>query len=253
MQKPRLDGNGVPILSHEGIELRTEKLLEVLAPTCLSEIVGTPIAAIAEKLSRERGLIIVPQASLGSIGGRKIRGCCDINSGTVYVDDCLEPGSAKFNFTLAHEIGHFLMHRNVLPSALNAESDPLIKDIDRDLVFNQLESDNPRSLIEWQANKFASSILLPRKIFPKAVIFVQKELGVSRNIGKVYLNARNDPDYKNLVDALSLIYRVSSSVLRIRMQELNILVDKTSFFRQESAVKTANEALTDLFNSWGLE
>lgn len=253
MDKPRLDGNGVPILSHEGIELRTEKLLEVLAPKCLSEIVGTPIAAIAEGLTRERGLIIVPQANLGSIGGRKIRGCCDINTGTVYVDDCLEPGSHKFNFTLAHEIGHFLMHRKVLPSALNTDSGPLIKDIDRDLVLNQLESDNPRSLIEWQANKFASSLLLPRKTFPKAVIEAQKELGLSRNLGKVYLNARNDPDYKHLVDNLSLIYRVSVSVLRIRMQELNILVDKTSFFRQDLAVKTTNDALMDLFNSWGSE
>lgn len=245
MPKPKLDSNGVPVLSHADIEERPEVLLSVLAPACLEEPLATPIAAIAEKLVERRKMKLNIRANLGHLAGRKVRGCFDLKSKTVCIDRCLEPGSGQFNFTLAHEIGHFLMHGDVSPKAIGLKLSEVIEDGDRDLLLNQLVSDNPRTLIEWQANKFASCLLLPKSTFLTAIENEQKKMGINRNIGKVFIG-KNDADYSRLIQELGLIYQVSRSVLRIRMQELGVLNSQKP--ARPHTAKTVNDVLINLFN-----
>ncbi len=220
----RLDGNGIPILSRTEIEVRTERLLDAFEPRCLTEPRATPLAAIADRLRTKHGAKFVFRADLGVRKGRQIRGCFDIQSRTIFIDKSLPEREPRFNFTLAHEIGHFVMHRNVDPIVLRGTT-KRIEDNDRDLILDQLQSDNPRSWMEWQANKFASSLLLPRATVLNAVITKQKELGVTRSLGKIYLDrqAGNYRDFKELLDNLLFIYQASYAAIRIRLRELNIL------------------------------
>lgn len=105
-----------------------------------------------------------------------------------------------------------------------------IQDDDRSLVLDQLECGNPRSWLEWQANKFASSLLLPRKTVPGFVLAKQKERGVVGNLGTLYLDRQsgNVEDFYAIVKEMEFIYQVSRSAIRIRLRELNILEDNAN-------------------------
>lgn len=60
----------------------------------------------------------------------------------VYDGACL--GKGRDRFTLAHELGHLFLHRNIALARVNSNDPPLI-------YMNS----------EWQADKFASYLLMP--------------------------------------------------------------------------------------------
>jgi hypothetical protein len=220
----RVDSNGIPVMSRADIERRAELFLQFFDAECLRLPKATPIATIAARLRDEYGVTFIFNAQLGaSSAGYKYRGRIHVPSRTIYVDESLPIGGHRFNFTLAHEIAHFVLHRRVTLSAADGKDGPDILDTSRDLILDQIQSDNPRSWLEWQANTFAASALMPRTTVPAAVVTKQRELGVTRNLGQVYLDRHNHSDFRTVLDYLGFIYQVSRATLRLRLGELNIL------------------------------
>lgn len=81
--------------------------------------------------------------------------------GIIYNDSISSAG--RINFTLAHEFGHYLLHRFTNPEGMKCSQ--------RDVV----QWDSPYGQIENQANRFAATLLMPlddfrRQIDPKAKI-----------------------------------------------------------------------------------
>jgi len=81
--------------------------------------------------------------------------------GIVYNDALTSPG--RINFTLAHEFGHYLLHRMVYPQGIQCSA----QDVAR--------WDSPYGQIEHQANLFAANLLMPfddfrRQIGPRAKV-----------------------------------------------------------------------------------
>ncbi len=231
MAKFRLDEFGIPKISRSDLEMRVESnFLSHFAPDCLKQAKATPIASIAMQLKEKFGLKLDLQADLGHRDGKKVRGCYSLDARRISIDQSLEPGSPPFNFTLAHEIGHFVLHRQLTPVMLDRIDGNTIQDDDRSLVLDQLECGNPRSWLEWQANKFASSLLLPRKTVPGFVLAKQKERGVVGNLGTLYLDRQsgNVEDFYAIVKEMEFIYQVSRLAIRIRLRELNILEDNAN-------------------------
>ena len=253
MKNVKLDPNGIPILSRTDIEVRTEGFIRAFEPRCLDEPRATPIAEISLRLMERHGATFIFGQDLGTVSGRKIRGCFHLPSKTIFIDKTLEEGGPRFNFTLAHEIGHFVMHRHVKRAVLGGNNRDKIEDNDRDLVLDQLQTDNPRTWLEWQANKFASSLLLPRSTLPNAVLMKQKELGINRNLGRLYLDrqAYSYRDYREVMEYLIFIYRVSASAIRIRLRELNILEEASLIPGfSPSGPEPIQAALRRIFDSW---
>ncbi len=187
----------------------------------------TPLHVICDRLKNEFGVIFAFEADLGnSPKGYKYRGRFHIPSTTVLIDKSLPMGSPRFNFTLAHEIAHFVLHRKIEFSVVKGEEEKQISDTNRHLILDQIQSDSPRDWLEWQANKFASSILLPRFTVPMAVENKQRELGV-RRVGTIFHD--NQPDnriaYHQTIEHLVGIFITSKSAIRLRLRELNILVE----------------------------
>ena len=253
MKKFKCDKYGVPILSRTDIELRVEGFIKYFDEKCLLEPCLTPLASISKQLKEKYGVSFVFGQDLGmSEEGYKYRGRFHIPTKTIYIDSSLEYGEPRFNFTLAHEIGHFVLHRNISPSILKDDIDE-IRDTSRDLILDQIEGDNPRTWLEWQANKFASSLLLPRRTIPVAVINKQKEMGVNRQVGTIYLDRqqKNNSDYYEIMETLVTIYQVSKSAIRIRLRELNILVEtKMEESFNGGGPKHINDALLKILGSF---
>lgn len=82
--------------------------------------------------------------------------------------------------------------------------------------------------MEWQANYFASCILLPRSTFiPDFMGAIQKRNITDRGFGLLFVDSQrcNQTNFYVVTDELRLIYRVSRSVIKVRLEALGLLTD----------------------------
>ena len=228
MRKPNLDKNGIPVMTRTDIEERTESFLRFFDADCLDRPKFSPLDTICCRLSEEFEVKFIFDAELGdSPEGYKYRGRFHIPSKTIFIDNSLPIGSPPFNFTLAHELAHFVLHRKIDRKIITSEKDDQISDTKRQLILDHLQSNNPKEIMEWQANKFASSLLLPRLTVPIAVVKKQQEIGINRRLGFIFLDdqPRNKDDFSKIMEHLGCIYMASKTAIRYRLRELNILIE----------------------------
>ncbi len=133
-----------------------------------------------------------------------------------------EPSHNKFRqrFTLSHELGHFLLKHNMYMSGEYClESD---FDIDQPMSFSFKDI----SRMEWQANYFASSLLLPKdKLIEDFYEIAQRMDLTNRGFGHLYLDSQpcNLRSFLRVTDILKEKYGVSRTVVKIRLKGLDIL------------------------------
>lgn len=75
--------------------------------------------------------------------------------GIIYNSAISSPG--RVNFTIAHEFGHYLLHRKELPDGISCSSEDMVK------------WDSEYGQIEQQANEFAATLLMPRDDFDRKI------------------------------------------------------------------------------------
>jgi hypothetical protein len=75
---------------------------------------------------------------------------------------CDPASSKRLNFSVAHELGHFYMHRDVYGNCK-------FSSIDQWLDFVEKVSPPEYQKIEWQADEFAGQLLMPAPILAKAL------------------------------------------------------------------------------------
>jgi len=111
------------------------------------------VAALAQDFSRQ----VFPEAPISMVGGLNLskgvegmlmpRPDGSGQWGIIYNESIRSAG--RRNFTLAHELGHYLLHREAHPGGLQCTS------------RNMADWDNARNGIEAEANTFASYLLMP--------------------------------------------------------------------------------------------
>lgn len=111
------------------------------------------VAALAQDFSRQ----VFPDAPITMVGGLDLskgvegmlmpRGDGSGEWGIIYNESIRSAG--RRNFTLAHELGHYLLHRQLHPSGLKCTN------------RNMADWDDSVTKIEGEANTFASYLLMP--------------------------------------------------------------------------------------------
>lgn len=145
----------------------------------------------------------------------------------------------RYNFTLAHEIGHWRLHRHYFLG--NAKQMNLFDDGSRipDVVCRSTERKKP---IEWQADAFAANLLMPRSLVFQA--WNEFRDGDDREVAMVDLRpkyeqrtlyhrgdvaittAERDLAIKeNFAAPLAERFQVSREAMRIRLEELKLFVE----------------------------
>lgn len=247
------DTNGVPILSRINIEELSEKFILEYNKDFFERPEATPILTICEHLKKNFDLNLVVNIDLGfSPEGYKYRGRFNISTTTIYIDKSLEVNDPRFNFTLAHEIGHFVLHREINCNILKEEENDEILDTNRQLILDHVKSNNPRDWLEWQANKFASSLLLPRKTVPMAVIEKQTELNITRRIGQIYLDNQkeNKLNFYYISEYLYKIFETSKASIKLRLKELNLLIETdTGISPSSNKIVSARQAMVSMLKN----
>lgn len=148
--------------------------------------------------------------------------------------------SARERFTLAHELGHFILghskymvEEQCLELALDVLNPPRIgvKDISR---------------MEYQANVFASCLLLPRQEVVASFFMAVENLGVrNKGFGTLYVDNQicNLQNYYRVTASLMTEFSVSRQVLTIRLLNLDLINDC------RSKANPVSKSISDLFAS----
>lgn len=219
--------NTVPVLGAHDIELKAEEVISYFDPKILERPQLTPLRDFIEELHRKFGLIRDYSCSLGTSGhGGVIIGKTQLKPLGLFVDRSLN-NDPRFNFVLGHEFGHIVLHKFVDVKRTGYEGQEII-DTKIDLPSGKKILNTPRDWLEWQANRFSSAILMPRATVRDAVVEVQKQIGITRNIGLIILEnvSYSIKDYKTIRRYLENIYKVNSTNVEYRLNDLGILIDR---------------------------
>jgi len=151
----------------------------------------------------------------------KILGEIDLESKSVYISDTLREGSPRWRFTVAHELGHIILHTNAI---LQSNIKAIEEYIDDEMVESANISNKTIAKMEIQANSFASLLLLPPYQFELAYKALFFEGGI-RNYPELYLKGQKcNVDTSNwIIQHLSAYFMVSKAVILKRLEELDYL------------------------------
>jgi len=171
--------------------------------------------------------------------GQNLRGHCNYDEKRIRIStEGINPGEKVF--TVAHEIGHAILHKNACCIAPGSARKRAIRRVDKIMT-----SDKERRM-EREANLFAAEILMPEKAVRDHFIkiFGRKELWIgsmkaqnisadfikkSKNTGKIPKNAKDfSPffaEYKEKKSNPSLreFFGVSSAAISRRLLDLGLL------------------------------
>jgi hypothetical protein len=212
----------IPRLSANDIELKAEEVIELFVPQALERPTFTAITTIVKETSKKYG-IRFESGDLGvTSGGQKVLGRFQFSPRAIFIDSSVV-GTDRHAFTLAHEFGHLVLHRHLVLT----KRDYQITDTERDFVTGKKILKSTRDWIEWQANRFAAAVLMPRATLRAAVVAAQRLRGIVRNLGIVYLDNQpaNFRDFIGIQTALAELYQVNRTNVRHRLGDLGLLVD----------------------------
>ena len=132
---------------------------------------------------------------------------------TIYIDDFVyqsRPG--RYRFTLAHEVGHIILHRNIYSKAS-------FQNIQGWKDFINSIPDNVHSRLEYHAYAFGGLVLVPGEHLIKLTHFhierIRKE-GLS-------LNENWDFAWDRIADQLAKDFEVSTQVIEKRLNKDKIM------------------------------
>ena len=132
----------------------------------------------------------------------------------------LKSDISRQRFTIAHEIGHLLLHYKILLNKISERTDT---NLSFSFLYNISEMTTRR--LEFQANIFASHLLLPIN----SLVNIVETYFTKERIHKRYLYWDHQPVNQHLtltlLNQISLQYQVSIEVARIRLVSLGLLVD----------------------------
>lgn len=111
-----------------------------------------------DHLYEEHGVAFYNDRPLGRDGEHDVLGKTYPLRNEIHVDAELANSGhrGRYRFTVAHEIGHWVLHRPLFLDAVGSDDDAHMVTLERDVVSAE-KSYRPE---EWQANHFAISLLL---------------------------------------------------------------------------------------------
>lgn len=157
-----------------------------------------------------------------------VHGALWVNDRRVGIDQRLEPTEnpamlGRYHFTLAHEAGHWRLHRHLFQRKAN-QLTLLPKNVERPEYICRSSDTEP---IEYQANRFASCLLMPHEMVKRA--WHEWRGGMD----PIYLpdlreesgdNGTDEIIMENAVRPLAGVFEVSPEAMRIRAEGMKLLL-----------------------------
>lgn len=142
-------------------------------------------------------------------------GKCDFKEHVITINSSLS--KHRQNFTIAHELGHIALHSSIVENLFSIE--------DRESDKNTIISKSIYGRMEYQANTFASYLLMPNIPFMAEVNKLFKENWITT--GRLYHDYQpcNIRDCNVVVGALSPKFNVSQEAVIVRLKRANLYIE----------------------------
>ena len=201
----------VPFLSDEKISK--------FAATVRSLIGSTDVIALSD-LDLIKMVSSVAKYSITTMNlNKNTLGICAFKDKQIIINSDLEIGSPRWRFTIAHELGHALIHKQLFRKGFCS----ILADSDENYLTT-----SSKKRMEIQANIFASYLLMPTSQFSTVFLNCRKQLGIpQRHYPKIYVDNQpvNLNDYYGIIESVSKAFKVSHQVVEIRMSHLGLIID----------------------------
>jgi len=224
----------VPRLSERAIEAEATAILERYTKEC------EPILRPPVPVDELPEMILKVRLEFDDL--RKMLGRNDAIGATwfetreIYIDQSLDPKDhprkrGRYRFTVGHEIGHWVLHRRYVPD--RAAQMALFEGRSPEPSILCREA-NKREPAEWQADRFASYVLMPRDLVLKAwreirgqgnpwVFDLPKYRAAAANGFVDSYDAVAKTMMNHLASDLAPKFEVSTEAMRIRLESLGLL------------------------------
>lgn len=164
--------------------------------------------------------------------GNDVLGATWLDEGHVVIDSSLEGNLGRFEFTLAHETGHWQLHRPIIEMEkvtvplfareLDAKATPAIV----------CRTSKRRDSAEWQADTFAACLLMPASDVRATVkAAFGDELPTREGIEARRKSGQPDPWLRGVSDHVidtGNFENVSNEAMRYRLLDLKLVVDASN-------------------------
>ena len=211
----KYDEKNIPVLSAEQVEAQAQVVLDYFGEGHGYPI---PVHPFLERLQSEAFLTIrfVPLIERPEVLGR-----INLVDRQIWIRENLLEHPERLRLVLAHELGHFVFHRHR----------PVLRDIydgvDQLRLLDMAKCHTPSDWAEWQANRFASALLMPRHLFHDKLVVEQERQGNIGRAGSVFVDTQpeNLRNYYRLKRALAEAFQVPQISVKIRLVQLEKLTD----------------------------
>lgn len=190
----------VPYLTFRGIE---DKVCSFRDTYGIS--VNDTIDTILQKCNLKLRYHNLPEIMLGKL---------QINDNSVYVNSSLKTNLKRRNFTIAHEIGHWYLHSQLLKDSIESYGDTL-----ETTGF----MDKTEQRLEMQANYFASILLIPKEIIQNELGEILEKYDIRRLPIYVDTQKCNISNYHIIVGEFAQKHNLSKKVVAYRLMDLKLL------------------------------
>ena len=198
----------IPFLSSEELKKKAKEIYQ-LQPLETNEVAG-------EVLAKNFPMIEVRYDNLS----QGLLGTIDLRNNIITLSEDIISDTNRVHFTLAHEIGHLVLHRKFLRKEFSSVDD---------YIDISILSDKNIKRMEYQANVFASYLLLPERKFYYEVALLFKEYSITK--GRLYLDHQfcNRRNVSLILQRLSKKFQVSRQAIAIRLKNEKLLIETDNY------------------------
>ena len=222
--EPQRDKSRYPWISKEKIALKALDLIEKFQT--LAEYEVKPPIPVEDIIERYLGLRLLYD-DLTKVFGRDVLGAVYVESKAICINERLFESSSegRLVFTIAHEVEHWVLHRKYIEAQE--------KDGSRQIIVSK--KGNSKETIEWQADYFASCLLMPEKEIREAFerVCAPEPLIVKNSMNEAGGGSGEEPFVKQWPFIAAAMCEaggfsnVSKHAMIIRLQDPGLLVNKT--------------------------
>lgn len=162
------------------------------------------------------------------LGAQDILGATWIQSKTVVIDQSLEPSEnpameGRFNFTLAHEAGHWVMHAHQIA---DIPEQATLFDISTAPSI-VCRSSQRKDSMEWQADRFASYLLMPEdriRSYWREIPGGLDQYMAFEEIEAIKAQSEYSIPVTQVAKDMAEHFRVSGQAMQIRLEGLKLIL-----------------------------
>lgn len=220
----------VKFLPDVHIQRAADQLLEAYGLK-FGELVAPPVPA-DQILECHLGLSLDFADLTELLGQAGVLGFISVETKGVMIDQSLEPTEnprqeGRYRFTVAHEVGHWVLHRTQL---LESRGAPLFNGRAVPSVICRATAQKPP--IEQQADKFAGYLLMPKEMVKRqwAALTGSLEPYVAEDeitqLAKRFGRANDDLPTVDIAKRMAAAFHVSGQAMQIRLITLGLILPK---------------------------